>query len=139
MSNYVAVCVAPDGSAITVPLSGSGAHTPGGTACTSYVALEMIQAVDGSDGSVGGIGVVACGGTGEPACQNSVATGTTACGLPGMVSCTATASSTSTPDAAPALDAGTCLASWSLGFMLPLGLYIFSHFVGQMLKMIRDA
>lgn len=103
-SYWVVVCVESGNSfmlnsAYTTPIIEGTAFSPG-MACPANApgetangifdnmrVIQMLPAAVGSDGSVG-VGVVACDSLGvNPACQNSVSSGTTACGGTGQVSC----------------------------------------------------
>ena len=62
------------------------------------------------------------------------------CFWPAQVSPWTTSSSSSgTSDAAPTLDTAYAVGSWSLGFMLPVSLYLAAHGIGLVLKQIRNA
>ena len=135
MPSYAAVCVAPDGATYAPVITGGTSHTTSLPSCGTGTAavVEVVQAVAGSDGSTGGIGVVACGGSGQPACQNGVLTGTTACGVPGTTSCTYAT------DPAPLIDSAYAAGSWSVGFCLPVALYVSAFCIGQVIKIVRLA
>ena len=105
----------------------------GASPCFAQSYLPVAVASDGTSG----LGVLPCGGSAQPACANGVASGTTACGLVGQIPC-------SSPDLTAAevmasLDSASVASAFSIPFIFLMSLYLLSHGVGLILKMLRDA